>query len=29
MAWMYAPMLLAGAVTALQGLGELLQAARR
>jgi TRAP-type C4-dicarboxylate transport system permease small subunit len=29
MAWMYVPMLLAGAVTALQGASELFQALRR
>ena len=29
MAWMYAPMVLAGAITALQGAGELVEALRR
>jgi len=29
MAWMYAPMVLGGAITALQGAGEILQALRR
>jgi TRAP-type C4-dicarboxylate transport system permease small subunit len=29
MAWMYAPMVLGGAITALQGAGETLQALRR